>query len=186
MPKPYVSLALMLLLSCSSAAPDDETTKGSNEEPGISTVPAGGQAGSPPPGAECESDAECDGFYCADNECVAGLACASRAVSCTQPRPQCPIGKVASVIDGCWSDCVNATQCADVDDCDMCAATDVCIRTEFEGGASGFVTRSSCAPPPPDCSDRDCDCFGSLCTVAACGAVEGDVVICSTTISTGD
>ncbi|HEY6876399.1 MAG TPA: hypothetical protein VI299_00185 [Polyangiales bacterium] len=45
--------------------------------------------------------------------------CDERDALCKRTRPSCPEGQVAVVVDGCWGDCVQISQCVchQADDC---------------------------------------------------------------------
>jgi hypothetical protein len=177
-------LALLLWACGSEATNAPDVKKGANERPDIETDPVGGDAGDHvPPNAECASDDDCLGFFCTGLRCVEGVACSARALTCSEPRPQCDGGEVASIVDGCWSVCVAPSNCADVDSCDVCAQNEICVTTEFEVSATGPFKRMACASAPSNCSSSDCECLGALCTVAPCGSVTGRAVTCSTTIA---
>jgi hypothetical protein len=43
--------------------------------------------------------------------CGDGVSCTKEAVRCADPKPVCPDGQEASVVNDCWGACVPATEC---------------------------------------------------------------------------
>ena len=69
---------------------------------------------------------------CSLGQCIVGVDCDPADVFCNALPPNCEAGMVPSVVDGCWGDCIDATQCLTVSDCDVCTgAGQLCVNQTY-------------------------------------------------------
>jgi hypothetical protein len=82
---------------------------------------------------------------------------------------------VASVVNGCWGDCVPLSSCNYLEGCELCEANgQLCLKWEDEQQP---VYR--CADAPAGCAPPECSCLGDeICGTLTCLEVEGNVVTC--------
>jgi hypothetical protein len=98
--------------------------------------------------------------------------CEFRAANCTGAAceslpPTCPNGQVASVVGGCWGECVSVTRCLEVPDCSACKDSALACATSTTGShhclplycASADLCSCDFAPP--------CGGGGRYCTTTA-------------------
>lgn len=151
----------------------------------------------------CESDSECSALdYCDDcatsscpdcDDCVTGCLphdCPTEPeATCRMLRPDCAIGEVAIVEEGCWI-CVNRRTCeptgGTLSDCEEAGATCFAMR-ECPDGTSRI--RSSCEPTGGICclgaggscddgSEVLCDMVEPECEAHEVVAVQGGCYVC--------
>ncbi len=115
---------------------------------------------------KCEAAAFTGPPACEAGRCVADFNCDSSTVVCLGPTPICQPGYVPLVAGACWQgQCVPAKECAFVDDCAACTATQACV---FFGGG---IMKRHCVDIPPECGGTaSCACMGqSICGGVPCG-----------------
>lgn len=103
---------------------------------------------------------------CQAGRCIAAFDCDGSKVTCLTPQPVCPAGETNLVNGLCWTQqCVPVTQCAFVDDCAACTATQACV---FYGGG---IMKRHCVDVPPECNGTpSCACMGQMiCGNIPCG-----------------
>lgn len=100
---------------------------------------------------------------CAAGRCVAGFDCDISKVACELLPPDCPTAMTNTHVDGCWGDCVDATECLEISSCDQCdLGTQVCVKQTTQLGPS-----YNCVAIPEACGDSpSCACLGASVCVA--------------------
>lgn len=112
---------------------------------------------------------------CIAGHCAAAFDCDAAKVACATPTPICQPGFVPEVKGLCWTNhCVPAKECAFVDDCAACTATQACV---FYGGG---IMHHYCVDVPPECNGTaSCACMGqSICGNIPCGGT-GNQLFCA-------
>ena len=109
---------------------------------------------------------------------VKGKSCNADKVVCDLPTPECPMGALPQVDDGCYTgDCLPIRACDWVPSCDLCGQQAICNITEGPG-----CTHHRCVPDLPECDGQPlCDCLGKIfCNPPheSC-ADEGGALVCS-------
>ncbi len=158
-----------------------------------------GRPPGPPPGPECETNADCDDANwcngeetCVDGDCVDGTAPCTENQRCDEDADVCI--DICETADDCPDDgnpCTDATcvdgdcgvenNTADCDDGDACTDPDVCSNGVCTAGTAVVCSNGLvCDPATGDCveclTDADCD-PGYECTANVCVAVTTEFAI---------
>jgi hypothetical protein len=114
---------------------------------------------------------------CIVGQCVAGFQCEHAEVLCAVPTPVCPPGMTATLVEGCWGECVLASECFRVSSCVQCGPDHACVTEDTPIGL-----KTHCVPVAPSCNgDPSCACMGAAVCLEpfdTCTDV-GDTIACS-------
>jgi hypothetical protein len=123
-----------------------------------------GKAGSvtlgPCDAALCTSSL-CDELGVTEARCIAGQCtiaanCNIDTATCKSLPPKCPAGTTATVnATGCWGPCLPHQACAEVEDCFVCPAGNICVVNDAWGSSH------HCVNPSPNCGGG-CACLEPL------------------------
>lgn len=158
--------SLVLLFGALAACGDASGGSGEEDDPGLPTLPCGGT---------CTDEERC--FF---TECVSNpVPCDPSMVSCQSQPPTCPSRQTPSIVEGCWSTCVDVNQCDLFYTCTVCEAQGLLCLQYFSRQADAQPD-SWCLERPSEitCTEQTCECLGSLCGHWPCLEVQGDEILC--------
>lgn len=126
---------------------------------------------------ECYGTQDCsDRSLCVFGRCVLDPAeCRASQVTCDDAPPTCDTGRVPSVDNGCWGDCVPLLQCNYLDTCQLCSEQNrLCLH--FQGGDENVF---HCGDAPAACDPLACECLAEdICGPLTCVDVVDETVAC--------
>lgn len=118
-----------------------------------------------------------DSARCQDGVCVVkGKSCDQTKVVCDSPTPNCPMGELPQVEDGCFTgECLPLDACDWVPDCSFCGPTQVCNITQGPD-----CSHQRCVPNIEECQGSPlCRCLGAIFCAPpheSCADVDGNLV----------
>ena len=119
-----------------------------------------------------------DEIACVAGRCVFSRSCDWRQVQCNMVEPNCPVGEVASVTNGCYGPCLPTSRCAAVASCSVCTEQGLACAT-IEGNLSNGPTYH-CVIAPQNCSSEPtCDCMGVCVDYLVCNVPSSRSLYCS-------
>lgn len=173
----YILTAIALAGCGGQVSPSPDEARLAGAAAGSGTMPAKVIVVVPPAVVPTAPQVQyCRGRDCGAGECILGSCvldaqnCNRSSAACTEQAPPCPPGSTASVLNGCWGECVRIEACGRLEGCEVCRGNGLaCVKWHGES-QSAF----RCRDLPKSCPSFDCRCLGHLCGGRSCVEVVDD------------
>ncbi len=141
MNRSWILACPLFMFACSEAEPrmlasDDASTGRVDAAPDAGTPPQADAGGLPDAGGSVDGSSGADA---GPIPLTPWVSCDLRQVRCANPEPTCGPDAVASVVNGCWGPCVEASRCVPLPNCPVPLQTVVIEGTGYSYSNGDFA-----------------------------------------------